>query len=1110
MEFKPISKKGLCLRRPPLKTLLAMKWTIFLVCAFLQSSGNGYSQLISITFKNAPLEKVFSEIEKQSGYTLWYEKDFFRGLKKIDIDVKGFSLEKALDLTIKDQPLSYSIVGKMVVIKQKQVLKSADPIGIDLKGRVINEKGEPMIRASVIIKGTTKGLSTDENGFFELKEVDAGATIVVSFAGYESQQIKINSKNNITVVLVPSVSSLDQTLVIAYGTTTRRLNTGSVGKLTSQEIEEQPVANPLAALEGRIPGLVVTQTSGIAGSGFSVQLRGQNSIAQGNDPLFIIDGVPYAANNSPINQVNSAAIPLNSTAGSSVGLSPFNSINPGDIESIEVLKDADATSIYGSRGANGVILITTKKGKAGKTKFTANVYTGASTVTRTMDMLNTPQYLAMRHEAFLNDKVTETVSNAPDLLVWDTTRYTDFTKLLIGGTAMTTDAQAAVSGGTNNTQFLVGASYHRETTVFPGDFSDGRGGMHFNLNHASQDHKFSMTLSSSFISDKNQLNSTDLTYYTKLPPNLPPLYDSANNLNWSKNGFSFTNPLAYLQQKYTAQTDNLLSSLKLGYMILPGLTASANLGYNMIQVSEVNTNPSTSQNPQFNPEGYSTFSNGAFKSFIIEPQLEYRKNIKEGKLDVLVGSTWQQNTSSNDYIYAYGYTSDALLQSLAAAGGVYPTNNYAQYRYAAFFGRVNYNWNDRYIVNISGRRDGSSRFGPGRQYADFGSAGLGWIFSNEAFMKDNLHWLSFGKLRTSYGTSGNDKIGDYQYLDNWSITSAPYEGTTGFYPTGLYNPNYGWEVNRKFEAAAELGFFKDRVFVTAAWFQNRSSNQLIAYQLPSQTGFTSVNENFPALVQNSGIEIDFSWNVIKTAKFSWKTFFNISIPRNKLLSFPNLTNSSYSYLVIGQPLNIVNGFRSLGVNPSTGVYQFADSAGKAIQTPTYPQDYVHDLLNLNQKYYGGFRNSFGYKQWQLDVFFEYRDQMGRNYLYNLIATPPGTENNQPTLVLDRWQNAGDQTGIQKFTTTRSSDAYKAAQTARIYGSDLLYSDASFIRLKNLSFSYNFSGAWMKKMKLENCRLYIQGQNLITITGYKGSDPETQNLYALPPLKTYTAGIQFSF
>lgn len=1081
-----------------------MKLLILLtVVACLQVSATGYSQTVTLSVKNEPLEKVFKEVKKQTGFSFVYTRDQLKNSLPVTCNVVKAALNEVLSVCFRNQPLSFVIEGNYIVVQTKNTSLQATPQPdslIDIKGHVMNENGEPLAGATITLKTTGKSTFTNPKGEFSLAKVHETEVLIITNIGYYKLEIPIYKTGaDILIQLKVAVGNLDETIVIAYGKTSQRLNTGNVGKVSSDEIANQPVSNILGALYGRVPGLVVTQNTGVTGGKFNIQIRGRNSIAQGSEPLFIIDGVPFAANNNNINQLTSA---LSSLAGQ--GLSPFSSLNPLDIESIEVLKDADATAIYGSRGANGVILITTKKGTVGKTKISMNVNRGFSKATKTMQMMNTEQYLSMRNEAFKNDGVAPDIFSAPDLFAWDTTRYTDFKKIFTGGTAGITDVQTSISGGSTNTQFLIGGSYHTETTVFPGDFKYERGTLNFNLNLHSSDRKFNITLSANYHTDKNKLPLMDYTSFQTLPPNLPALYDSIGKLSWEMGGVPFDNPMAYLNQSYIASSDNLLSNLQLSYHLATGLSAKINLGYNTTIVEEKSALPKSSQNPQYSSTGFASFGYNRFKSWIAEPQLEYNKNIGKGKLTVLFGGTLQHITNAKSTLQASGYANDAMLGSTSGASSIIVYDALSQYKYGAVFGRLNYNHEDKYIVNFSGRRDGSSRFGPDNRFANFFAGGAAWLFSNEVFLKNKIKYLSFGKLRASYGTTGNDQIGDYQYLDVWSNYPYRYQGASVI-PVRLLNKDYSWEVNRKMEAGLDLGFLKDDILFSAVYYLNKSSNQLINYRLPGQTGFTSIIRNFPAVVCNEGFEFSFTSKNIHTKNFKWNLSANLTVPKNKLTSFPGLASSSYSSsYVIGKPLNIVYGYHLLGVDPTTGVYQFEDVNKDGV---IGAEDYLPSF-NLDPKFYGGVNNSFGYKGWELNLFFEFKKQIGYNYNnYPVYNFTPGGMYNLPTIFLNRWQNLGNNATIQQFTQT-----YTAAYDGQYYfsNSDGRFSDASYLRLKNASISYNFSEGILKRLHFQNLKIYMLAQNLLTITGYKGSDPETQNLFTLPPLKTITAGIQLNF
>lgn len=1072
---------------------------------------NGSSK-VSITGTGIPLKSVFKAIKKQTGLYVMYSSTLttLDREEKVTLNFKETPLDEVLRFVFKGKDLEWSYNDIVILVnKKKPTSEIASVMEGDssitkipaVTGRVIDANGNPVIGATVMVKGTAQGASTDAEGNFTLSNVTKNATLRISSIGYDTREVTVKGKSILTQLNV-DVNKLDETVIIAYGTTTKRFNTGNVSTVKGEDIQRQPVSNPLAALQGRVPGMVITQQTGVPGGGFAVQIRGRNSVNLnvGNDPLYIVDGVPYPSKILPTN-----GRPIIGTG------SPLNYINPSDIESIDVLKDADATAIYGSRGANGVVLITTKKGQAGKTTVNVNLYSGIGQVTRKIDYLNTPQYLEMRREAFKNDGQTPETWNAPDLLSWDTTRYTDWQKLLIGGKAHYTDMQASVSGGNTLTQYLIGASYHKETTVFPGNFSDRKGNVHFNVTNSSANQRFRILLDGSYLIDRNNLLSQDLTSYINLPPDAPPVYNEDGSLNWANSTWPnlvIGNPLSATFRKFVRNTNNLIGNAVVSYRILPDLEIRTSFGYNNMQDDELQTFPLGALNPafaQYNTPS-SSFTNNNSSSWIIEPQVTYKWRLGKGRANVLMGTTFQQSNSKGQILNATGFASDALLENIQAAPNVSTQSvTNTVYKYNALFGRLNYNWEDKYLINLTARRDGSSRFGPGRQFANFGAVGIGWIFSKESFMEPASSFLSFGKLRVSYGTSGNDQIGDYQYLSTYRSVQYPYLGVQGLYPNNLFNNNFAWELNKKLEGGVELGFLKDRFLITASYYRNRSSNQLVGYDLPIITGFTSVTANLPAEVQNTGIEFTLITTNLQTKGFKWTTSANLTIPRNKLIAFPNLENTGYanSY-IIGQPLTTTKVYHLIGVDAETGAYKFADNSGKPVDNPSYEKDRIA-LVNTDPKFYGGLQNNFQYKGFQLDVIFQFVKQTGVNYLFD--ALPGSSLGNEPITVLDRWQKNGDNKSIQRFN--QDYNLYNAAEKA--LQSDRAYSDASFIRLKNLSFSYRFPESWNQKIHLQNFQLYMQCQNLLTITNYKGMDPENQGgAVTLPPLRVLTLGIRGSF
>jgi TonB-linked SusC/RagA family outer membrane protein len=1000
-------------------------------------------------------------------------------------------------------------------------------------GTIKDEHNVPLQGITVTVKGTNIATISNDQGQFELKISQKTAMIRFTATNVDPLEIEWAGQKDLKIELNTRINKLDEVQIIAYGSNTQRFNVGSISKVTADDINKQAATNPLSALEGMVPGLVITPTSGIPGSSFNVQIRGQNTlnstrsfINPQDNPLYIIDGVPFAPQNGNVNQFSSLAAPgiggtFNNPYG---GISPFNSIDPADIESIEVLRDADATAIYGSRGGNGVILITTKKGKAGKTEFNINVRNGVSFIGPTMPMMNTQQYVAMREEAFKNDGLTPNTTlydpaYAPDLLVFDTTRYTDWKKVFFGNTAHNTNATASVSGGNKDTQFHLGAGFNQDTYIFPGNYADNRANFSASIHHSSPNKKFTIDFSSNYSYDKNNSsNSPNLLLAYTLEPDYPSLLDDRGNLVWNYKGVPLDgsqggyNPFAYLKETYSIQNINLNSNLLLGYKIINGLTLRTSLGYNTFNSQEYTGNPVSAQNPAFNPVATAGFGTNNYSTWIIEPQLEYKGGSKKATYSILVGSTFQKNSDARTTINAFGYINDALINSISGAPTTKAIDAFSEYKYAALFGRINYRWDNKYIIDINGRRDGSSRFGPEKQFGNFGSIGGGWLFNEESFVKNNLSFLSYGKLKGSYGITGSDAVADYQYISRYAPTALSYQGNIGYLPQNLYNPQLSWATTRKLEFGLELGFFQDRLLFNSTWYRDRSGNQLVTYQLPSQTGFSTVYENLNALVQNSGVELSLQSTIIKNKGFSWTSSFNITIPRNKLLAFPGIETSSYSTTyIVGQSLNVIKGFKYAGVNSQTGLFQFLTASGQVTDNPTPSGNgLLNDFYNLgttDPKFYGGFQNSFNYKGIQLDLFLTFKKQLGYNYLYSVYSYLPGLELNQPVALLNRWQKPGQRTNIQQFSS-QYNDAFN--EGSNFFQSSGVYSDASYIRLKTLSLSYNIPAKYIQRFGVQALRIYVTGQNIFTITNYKGNDPETQNFYGVPPLKSIILGLQLTF
>lgn len=1104
-------------RRFPLtvnKTIVnAMKLTfIFLTVAFLQVSAKGWSQVVSLAGKDVKLEAIFSAIEKQTGYVVFYNKGLLRNARPVSLTVQNMPLTEFLTAVLKGQPITYEIADKTIMLSQKDMVTA--PAFIPITGTVLAADGTPLPGASVKIKGSKSGTVTDGAGRFMINAAE-GDILVITFVGFAETTLHIsngvavagknanlvNGSNGVTIRIAPSESKLDQVQIMAYGTTSKRFNTGNISTVKAEDIERQPVSNPLSALQGRVPGMTIVQNTGVPGGSFKVQIRGRNSFRfQANDPLYIVDGVPYLAN------MVMGVSPNDLTNGGS----PLNFINPQDIESIDILKDADATAIYGSRGANGVILITTKKGKIGKTLIIANVTQGTAAVSKMMPMLNTRQYLDMRYEAYRNDGVdwrSPTVYTAVDLKNYDTTRYTDWQKEFIGNTASYTDAQLSMTGGNTQTQYLIGGSYHRETTVFPGKAADQRGTMHFNINSSSSNQKLKVLLTGGYTIGNNAMPRYDIIDLAfSLPPIAPALYNPDGSLNWA-NG-NWVNPLARFTAKFGRKVNNFITNAAISYEVLPGLDIKSTFGYTYMHVDETANFPISSYNPAFNINGSAEFSNSNNVTWLVEPQITYTKNLWKGRLSALVGSTIQQNKANGQYVTASGFISDGLIGNLASASTITPMASLVRsYKYNSLFARLNYNIEEKYILNLTMRRDGSDRFGPDNRFGNFGAAGAAWIFSKENIIVNNLPFISFGKLRASYGTTGNDAVGDYEFMRYYTVGGSTYQGVRGLGPNNLHNPSYHWEVNKKLEGGLEFGFLKDQITLSASYYQNRCDNQLVGYRVPAHTGFTTVTANWPAVVGNKGWEFVAGSNNVQIGQVTWNSSFNISFTTNKLIAFPGIENTSYrTQYTIGQSLDILRVYRYVGVDPATGMYQFLDKDNKKQSLSLNALTDKVGFVNRNPDFYGGFQNSIRYKNFDLDLIFQFAKQIGQAYRGAILAgAGTGTQGNQYIEVLNRWQKPGDVALNQRFNADRTI----GWPNTYFRESDGSYSDASFIRLKNVQLTYSFSKEINRRIGLQQSRLFLQAQNLFTITKFKGMDPENQSGSSLPPLRVLTGGIKIT-
>ncbi|WP_157761019.1 SusC/RagA family TonB-linked outer membrane protein [Chitinophaga caeni] len=1105
---------------------MTMKLTfILLTIALLNASAAAFSQTVTYKGKDVSLKTVFAVVKQQTGYTVFGNKDMFAQAQKVTVTADHTPLKDFLDNVFIGQPLTYHIDGKTIFISNKPIDHTVKPLikkdtskpGADFTALVINLQSEAMINATVVLKRTGKGVITDVKGRFVMKDVKMGDVLTISYIGYKTTTHIITELSDQVLLLEPTDNSLDQVIIQGYGKTTRRSTTGNIVKITSDEILRNNNMNPMLALVGKVPGLVVTPQSGFASSSVRFELRGRKGIGGQfvADPLFIIDGVPIMnlEMGSGNYETGSTGVTQGFVTGPGGGQSPFFSLDPNEIESIEVLKDADATAIYGSRGANGVILITTKRSKENSgTQLNFNIAQGVSMITREFDLLNTPEYVQIRKEALANDGLPIDAINAPDLVLWDTTRYTNWQKKIWGNWAHATRANMTLSGGNMLTQFRLNGSFERQTEVNLGSEGNKRGGVSLSVTHTSINNRFRANATASYMLTDVGLSASPGN--ADMAPNSPSIYNKDGSLNfeeWMTNS-RYETPFAVLKQQFSNKTGFLRGSMNFAYELARGLNASINFGYNNSKSDAFQAMPIAAQNPIFNPTGYSFSSTTNSRNLIVEPQLNYNTTLGKGRLSALLGGTWQSTQTDVSNMMGFGFTSDDLIHAIQNAPVQSVTQVFGEYKYAAVFARLSYSLHDRYYFNLNARRDGSSRFGADNRFGNFGSAGAAWIVSGEKWMQSWLpKSLSLVKLRGSYGIVGSDNVGDYQYMAQWSSMLngnilEDYDGKAPLTSLIAVNPSYHWQANKKFEASLSLGFLNDRISLDASYYNERCDNQLTQFPIALMTGFSNVTANWPANVENSGWEFTLNGAFMERENFRWTGYFNIGINKNKLIAYPGIEESPY-YTVykVGQSLNTKYLLHSTGVDPQTGYYSFEDrnKDGVIDMTTGIPGEGVNDRyipIDLSPKYLGGFGTGFRYKNFDLNLAFNFRRQYGIDPSYGSVAAGSLESNQSRELLGNYWQKPGDVKKFQRLTTISSIEINELRE------SDAYYQDITFVRLNNVALSYTLPSKWLAAMKLKTCRLYLQAQNVFVITNYKGLDPEIYQPFAIPPVKSFVGGL----
>lgn len=1088
-----------------------------------------FSTAQKVTLKGElSLQQIFAEIKKQTNYAVIYNPETIDVRGRVEVNASNQALEAFIKTILIDFPYTYNISGSNIIIMKRELVVA--PLAAagkrDIHGLVTDGKtNQPLASVTIIINGTRQATQTDAAGKFVLTNVPDDFSITISSVGYEKLVRKVGkSELFLPIPLTVATSVLDEAVVQAFGTTTRRRATGNIVKVSGEEIEKMPVLNPLLALQGKVPGLTI-QPLGASTSGMmKVEIRGRNNVNPNalSEPLYVIDGVPQTVlevKGSTRYGLNVSGGMVQSGASATKGQSPLFGMNPADIESISVLSDGDATAIYGSRGANGVIMITTRKAKPGKTAFNLKVEQGVNMVPRYMDMLDIDEYIAIRREAFKNDGIIPTVATAPDLVAWDLNRNVDWQKELMGTGGGYQLYSASISGGDTRTSFRLSASHTNTVDLQSIDGHNKATNFGFSASHSSANQKLMVSLNGTYsLKDVNAI--LDRTAGFLLPPNAPPIYDEKGNLNfadWNAISLPFGYPFDYRLMPNDVKTNMLISGLQLNYKPVKGLSFTGTAGVNSSTLDNKLLTPIAAQNPMFNPTGRSITGRTIANNLELSQQTNYGFFLGKGKMDILAGVSYQVTTTSTNTINALGFASDDLLNNVSNASTTITQEGKSQYKYASIFGRITYNWDGKYTINLNGRRDGSSRFRRGKQYGNFGSVGIAWTLDQEEWVKNILpEWVGMFKLWANYGLAGGDNVSDYEFFPQWTnkrigaignALNYDYNGIKPYQQTVPVNQKFQWDENRKFDAGVDLSLFRDRLNVTASWYLNRISNSIVQLPMPIYTGVPNINANSPAVVHNSGLIINISAGLINNSNVKWDVYFNYSRNRNKLAAFPGIEQTVYaSQMLVGAPLNMRYVTHYLGVDPLTGNYVFEDRNGDGkimLNQGTPPgkgSDDAYIGVNPDPSFDGGFGTSVSFKGLVLSMGFTYSKKVGNHPFMNIT---PGKMTNMPLpaeIMNDHWQKPGDNAAYAKFTTTGGST---------LTGSDRSFIDASNIKCNSASLAYSLPHKILKRAGMSACTVGVNTSNLFTITRFK-ADPTLMTGTYIPLARTIAGSISINF
>lgn len=1113
------------------KILLAMKITaaLLLICS-LSLHANTYSQQVTASFRDASLTEVFKEIRKQTGYSFIYTNSMLSKGNKATFSVNNASLTTVLDICFRDQPFEYNIVEKAVVVKMKRAVVDLAPViikeqpNITVSGKVTDSKGAPLEGVSVQVKGG-RGVSTDKDGSFTLPDIDEKAVLVISYVGYKTVEVPVNGRRVISIRLEEADQKMSEVVVVGYGTQKKRLVSGSISSIKGDAIENLATPSLDRAMQGQAAGVQVNSSNGIPGGATEVRIRGIGSINAGNQPLYIIDGVQITP--EPRNRNIASANPL-------------SGINSNDIESIEILKDAAAASIYGAQAGNGVVIITTKKGKSGKPRVNFNSYIGYTDLIKKPELLDGKTWVKLRREAAVNSgeltgpyNVDQTYGPADQAASYD---WID----AVTRKGLLQNYELSLTGGNDRTKYFIAGSYSDQKYHFIGyDFK--RGTFRVNLETKLTD---KLTLETKVNLSSVQQNSSDNPSFGTtnvfvdamgvIPTN--PIFNPDGTYNTNIYGVlsgSVNPPFFVSVNKNLGVTSQAIGNIALNYNITSDLTFKSSYSLEHTTLNEeLFFDPRTRAGQGTN--GLVRFGNSKVVNWQTDQTLNYNHTFADRHaVTALVGFNYRNEVFTTTNTQGTGVAIPQLGGTLSGTTPNVVGSTYSEYKLAGLFARLGYTLDEKYIFQAVLRRDGSSRFGSNNRYGYFPAVSAAWRIGDEAFLEKTT-WLSDLKFRLSYGETGNSQFlmtntgagsgpaptieSNYPALSLFeSNVAASYNGSAGINFSQLGNSKLGWERNVTKNIGLDFGLFNNRITGTLDYFIRTTKDLLLSKPLPSTSGFSTIAQNIGSL-ENKGIELGVN-TINTTGDFRWTTNFNITFLKNKVLSLlePGVDLPANN-LWIGRPVGEVWVAHWAGVNPADGRPMWYDANNNITYNPVQADRAFKAGNTLIPDYYGGFTNTFSYKNFELSAFFQFQVGTVQQNFYDLLLTSDFRyDAAQSNTILARWTTPGQMATVPKLYPGAIQPGTASSVLGGGYGgvaSDRFYDDASYIRLKSINLAYKLPEAVLSKIKFSNVRIYVQAYNIWTGTNYTGLDPEyTSGGYGLglaPQGKSYSAGIQLGF